>query len=134
MEEYEGVAILATNLRQNIDDAFMRRLRFIVDFPFPDEEHRRADLAAASGRRERRSRAGRRLRAPGAQLRISGGNIKNIVLNAAFLAAAAEQAIGMQHLLRATRREFQKMGKVLSADLEQVERRRGCPAQEGAQP
>jgi AAA+ superfamily predicted ATPase len=117
MEQYDGVAILATNLRQNIDEAFTRRLQFIVEFPFPDEEQRQGIW---------------RLLFPGdapceegidygflaQQLRITGGNIKNIVMRAAFLAASAGGPIGMQHLVQATRREYQKMGRLLSdADL-----------------
>ena len=55
------------------------------------------------------------------------------MLNAAFLAASSEQSIGMQHLLHATRREYQKMGKVLSVDLDQVGAGALAPAQEGTQ-
>ena len=133
MDRFEGVAILATNLRQNMDEAFMRRLCFAIDFPFPDEEQRARIwriLFPAEANRE----PDIDFDALGAQLRISGGSIKNIVLNAAFLAASAEQSIGVQHLLHATRREYQKMGKVLSADLDQVGGGAVAPAQEGAQP
>ncbi len=111
MEQYEGLAILATNLLQNIDDAFTRRLQFIVTFPFPDEAYRlriwqvqmppEAPLAADVDY----PRLAR-------QFRIAGGNIKNIALAAAYLAAAEQSAIGMQHLLQATRRELQKIGKI----------------------
>ncbi|MET0659804.1 MAG: AAA family ATPase [Steroidobacteraceae bacterium] len=116
MDQYEGVAILATNLRQNMDEAFVRRLGFAIDFPFPNEEQR--------------ARIWRLLLAPqvshesdidfsalGSQLRITGGNIKNIVLSAAFLAASANESVRTEHLLHAARREYQKMGKVISADL-----------------
>jgi ATP-dependent 26S proteasome regulatory subunit len=133
MDRFEGVAILATNLRQNMDEAFVRRLCFAIDFPFPDEEQRTRIwriLFPAEAYRE----PDIGFDALGAQLRISGGSIKNIVLNAAFLAASADQAIGVQHLLHATRREYQKMGKVLSADLAQAGAGALAPAQEGAQP
>jgi SpoVK/Ycf46/Vps4 family AAA+-type ATPase len=114
MEEFEGLAILATNLRQNLDDAFTRRLAFTVHFPFPDEAERRriwseiwprelplaADVDAASLARE---------------LKMSGGNIKNTALAAAYYAAADGGTVTRAHLLRAARREFQKMGKVPSA-------------------
>jgi SpoVK/Ycf46/Vps4 family AAA+-type ATPase len=117
MDRFEGVAILATNLRKNIDEAFVRRLCFAIDFPFPNEEQRvRIWRVLFPMEACREPDIG--FDALGSQLRISGGSIKNIVLNAAFLAASAEQSIGMQHLLHATRREYQKMGKVLSADLD----------------
>jgi SpoVK/Ycf46/Vps4 family AAA+-type ATPase len=110
MEEYDGVVILASNLRENMDEAFVRRLRFIVDFPFPDESSRlriwrthfppQAPLAddLDYGLLAR-------------QLQVAGGNIKNIVLNAAFLASADGGAIAMSHLLHSARREFEKIGK-----------------------
>jgi AAA+ superfamily predicted ATPase len=111
IEQYEGVAILSTNLRQNIDDAFLRRLQFIVDFPFPDEFHRKLiwqTLFSAE--------------APCAEeidfdflarlFRIAGGNIRNVVLGAAYLAASDDAQIGMSHFLQAARREYQKLGKV----------------------
>jgi SpoVK/Ycf46/Vps4 family AAA+-type ATPase len=113
MEQYDGIAILATNLRENLDDAFLRRLHFIIEFPMPDEAHR-----------ERMWRQFLPTEAPvdgsidysflARQFRLAGGNIKNIVLSAAFLAAASGGRIGMPHLIRATWREHQKMGRVLS--------------------
>ena len=113
MEEYEGVAILATNLRQNLDEAFMRRLAFTVHFPFPDEAIDDAS-GQASGRPRRRwptiwiSTFWRR------QFKLSGGNIKNVALAASFLAAEDGGVITMTHMIRATRREYQKLGKQLS--------------------
>ena len=133
MDRFEGVAILATNLRQNMDEAFVRRLCFAIDFPFPNQEQRAGIwriLFPAEANRE----PGIDFDVLGAELRISGGSIKNIVLNAAFLAASTDQSIGVRHLLHATRREYQKMGKVLSADLEQVSAGAVARAQEGAQP
>src|SRR6266508_4030213 len=113
MEQYDGIAILATNLRENLDDAFLRRLHFIIEFPMPDAAHR-----------ERMWRQFLPTEAPvdgsidysflARQFRLAGGNIKNIVLSAAFLAAASGDRIGMPHLFRATWREHQKMGRVLS--------------------
>jgi AAA+ superfamily predicted ATPase len=113
MEEYEGIAILATNLRANLDDAFVRRLAFTVHFPFPDEESRRriwtgiwpaatpvADDADAAYLAK--------------QFKLSGGHIKNIALAAAVLAAAEGGVVRLAHVLHATRREFQKLGKVLT--------------------
>lgn len=114
MEQFEGITILATNLRQNLDDAFVRRMAFTIHFPFPDEESRRriwdgiwpnAAPLAADVDQEFLAR----------QFKLSGGNIKNIALAASFLAAADGGALAMEHLFRATRREYQKMGKTLSA-------------------
>ncbi len=117
MEEYEGIVILATNLRKNLDDAFVRRMHFIVEYPFPDEKERleiwRRVFPAAV-----KLSADVDLGFLARQFKISGGNIKNIALASAFLAAsnsqhtAGEPCIGMKQLIRATRRELQKMGKL----------------------
>lgn len=116
MEEYEGVVILATNLRDNMDEAFTRRLRFIVEFPFPDESGRsqiwRGHFPAESPVSDLLDYDDLARR-----YRISGGNIRNIVLNAAFLAAEDGGVIGMNHLLHGTRREFEKIGKVWTEDM-----------------
>ena len=113
MEDYEGVAILATNLRQNLDEAFVRRLAFSIHFPFPDEADRRriwfgiwpAGISLAKDVD---------LDLLARQFKLSGGNIKNVALAAAFLAAADGGIVKMSHLLHATRREFQKLGKVVT--------------------
>jgi MoxR-like ATPase len=114
MEEYEGMVILATNLRKNMDEAFVRRLHFMVEFPFPAEADRRriwdglwpADLPRS---------AELDLDFMARRFEIPGGNIKNIALAASFLAAADGGAVTMAHLIRATQREYQKMGKVVLA-------------------
>jgi hypothetical protein len=108
MEAYTGLAILATNLKGHLDQAFLRRLRYVVDFPFPDATLRQAiwgksfpqeaptdglDLGALS------------------RLEIAGGNITVIAVNAAFLAVAEGQPIGMVHVARAARAEFRKLDK-----------------------
>jgi len=114
MEEYEGITILATNLRRNMDEAFLRRLAFVVQFPMPDEPERLriwngvfpaatpqdADVDFAFMAR---------------QFKLSGGNIKNVALAAAFLAASDGSVVSMVHLVRATRRELAKMGKNCAA-------------------
>jgi SpoVK/Ycf46/Vps4 family AAA+-type ATPase len=113
MEEYEGIAILATNLRQNLDESFVRRLAFTVHFPFPDEDCRRriwAGIWPEATPLAQDVDPGFLAR----QFRLSGGNIKNIALAGAFLAADDGGAVTMVHLIQATRREYQKMGKVLS--------------------
>jgi SpoVK/Ycf46/Vps4 family AAA+-type ATPase len=111
MEEYEGMVILATNLRKNMDEAFVRRLRFILEFPFPEEASRKViwknhfpDTAPVSSEidYEFLSR----------KFKIAGGSIKNIVLNAAFLAANNGGYIDMGHILNSARNEFEKIGKL----------------------
>ncbi len=111
MEDYEGMAILATNLRDNMDDAFTRRLRFIVEFPFPDAAARR-EIWRKHLPRQAPVAEELDFEWLGRRFSISGGNIKNIVLNAAFLAAAEGGAITMKHVVRGARREFEKIGKV----------------------
>ncbi|MEU6726444.1 ATP-binding protein [Nonomuraea wenchangensis] len=113
LEEHEGLVILATNLRQNLDEAFTRRIRFVVEFPFPEDEAReriwrsliplRTPVAATVD-----------LAALAREYPVSGGNIRNIVLNAAFLAAGDGEVIDQRHLLRATRREYEKIGRLWS--------------------
>lgn len=111
MEEYEGIVILATNLRENMDEAFTRRIRFIVEFPFPSVAHRlriwQAHFPAAAPLSPEIDYA-----YLAREIQVAGGNIKNIVLNAAFLAAADDGVIAMEHLLHGARREFEKMGKL----------------------
>lgn len=112
MEEYEGIVILATNLRQNLDESFVRRLAFTIHFPFPDETHRRLIWEKiwpdATPRADDLD-----LNFLSRQFKLSGGNIKNIALAGAFLAAADGGVVRMAHLIQATRREYQKLGKPL---------------------
>lgn len=111
MEEYRGLAILATNKRSHVDQAFLRRLRFLVELPFPNAAHRlliwRKLLSSAAP-------VGEISDDSLARLEIAGGNIRNIVLNAAFLAASASEPIGMDHLLRAAGREYSKEAKMIT--------------------
>ena len=111
MEEHDGVSILATNLRQNLDVAFTRRLTFIVEFPFPDEQSRRRiwDIIwpAAVPRSPDLD-----LDFMATQFKLAGGAVKNIAVSAAFLAAAEENPqVRIEHLLHATRRELEKSGR-----------------------
>jgi hypothetical protein len=110
MEDYRGLAILATNMKSALDTAFMRRLRFIVDFPFPDAAQR--------------TEIWRKVFPPSAaidrldygvlsRLEIPGGNIRNIAVNAAFLAAGERAAIGMDHVMSAARREYTKVDRLV---------------------
>jgi hypothetical protein len=111
MEAYRGLAILTTNMKEALDPAFLRRLRFVVQFPFPDQGQRAEiwhrifpaktptdslDVAALS------------------RLSISGGNIRSIALNAAFAAADTNEPVRMLHLLQATRLEYEKLEKPLT--------------------
>jgi ATP-dependent 26S proteasome regulatory subunit len=114
MEEYEGIVILATNLGKNIDEAFARRMHFAIEFPFPGEEQclqiwKKVFPANAPTSND--------IDIPfmARQFRISGGNIKNIALTAAFFAASEEKQISMDHIILATKREYQKMGKLCTA-------------------
>jgi hypothetical protein len=113
MEEYPGIAILSTNLRQNMDAAFTRRMRFIVDFPFPEEEDRlRIWKTVWPSQVPLAHDVDFSLLAQ--QFRLSGGSIRNVALAAAFLAAEQRQDVSMRHLMRATRRELQKMGRLVN--------------------
>ena len=111
MEEYSGLAILTTNLKEALDPAFLRRIRFVVHFPFPDATQRseiwRRIFPAAT------PTAG--LDADKlARLNVAGGNIRNIALQAAFAAAHANEAVGMAQLLAAARGEYAKLEKPLT--------------------
>ena len=118
LEEHDEIVILASNLKHNIDEAFIRRMHFIVEFPFPDEKERLEiwknvfpkpysylkkddiDFEFLAG-----------------QFKTSGAMIKSIALSAAFLAASESSKIEMKHLIRATKRELEKKGKpILKAD------------------
>jgi SpoVK/Ycf46/Vps4 family AAA+-type ATPase len=112
IERYSGVAILATNLKANTDEAFIRRIDFLVEFPFPEIEDR--------------ARIWRKLLSSplpcgsidvdglAEKFRVTGGVIKNAVVQAAFLAAEDGTTIETSHLLHALRREYQKMGRLTS--------------------
>jgi SpoVK/Ycf46/Vps4 family AAA+-type ATPase len=111
MEAYRGLAILTTNLRTALDAAFQRRLRFVVQFPFPDQEQReliwRGVFPAATplegidhGKL--------------ARLNVAGGHIRNIALNAAFSAAAEGRPVRMQYVLQAARAEAAKREQALT--------------------
>lgn len=111
MEDYQGLAILATNRKAALDRAFLRRLRFLVDFPFPDKEQRRKIWQNVFPPRAALDPLDLNLLQ---RLQISGGNIRTIALNAAFLAAEADRPIGMAGIMRAARREYAKIGKLIS--------------------
>ncbi len=113
MEEHEGIVILATNFRRNMDEAFVRRLHFALEFPLPDEEDRRRIWERVWPAQTPRAKDVDPA-ALAERYALAGGNIRNIALASAFLAAEDGQAVTMAHVLHATRREYQKMGKVLA--------------------
>jgi SpoVK/Ycf46/Vps4 family AAA+-type ATPase len=111
MEAYRGLAILTTNLKSALDQAFLRRIRFIIHFPFPDTA-----LRAEIWRRVFPCETPTENLDVGklARLNVAGGNIRNIALNAAFFAAEANESVRMTHLLRAARGEYTKLEKSLT--------------------
>jgi hypothetical protein len=111
MEAYRGLAILTTNMKDALDPAFLRRLRFVVHFPFPDQAHR-----AEIWRRIFPAKTPTDGLDAGvlSRLSVSGGNIRSIALNAAFAAADANEPVQMKDLLRAARMEYAKLEKPLT--------------------
>jgi SpoVK/Ycf46/Vps4 family AAA+-type ATPase len=109
VEAYEGLAILTTNMRQNLDPAFLRRLRFIVDFPRPDVEAREKiwRLCLPDESHELDDVAFRQL---ARKIDLPGGNIRQITLRAAFTAAAVKAQINLEHIAHAASAEFAKLG------------------------
>ncbi|TMF23337.1 MAG: ATP-binding protein [Chloroflexi bacterium] len=111
MELFDGIAILATNLRANLDEAFTRRLDSLVDFPEPEEEYRRQlwerSLGTAMPRADDLD-----LRFLAESFQLAGGAIRNIVVAAAYAAAEHGRPLSMAHLIRATQREYLKMGRL----------------------
>ncbi len=112
MEAYRGLAILTTNLKSALDNAFLRRIRFVVQFPFPDASYR-AEIWKRVFPDETPTDNLDIVKL--ARLNIAGGNIRNIALNAAFLAADTDEPVRMNHLLQSARSEYAKQEKTLSA-------------------
>jgi ATPase family associated with various cellular activities (AAA) len=112
MEAYRGLAILTTNRREAVDEAFLRRIRFVIQFPFPDQalraeiwRHIFPERTPTDGLSEDQL----------ARLRVPGGNIRNIALGASFLAASQDEPVRMRHVLSAARREYAKLDRTLTA-------------------
>jgi AAA+ superfamily predicted ATPase len=114
LEAYDGLAVLTTNLRGNVDEAFLRRLDCVLEFPMPEEAERLAIWRRAVPP-EAPLAADVDLLFLARKFKLSGGHIRNIALAGAFLAAAEGGPIAMKHLVRATRREYQKLGKLVAA-------------------
>ncbi|MHB9033632.1 MAG: ATP-binding protein [Anaerolineae bacterium] len=117
-EEYNGLVILASNVKKNMDEAFVRRLHFIIDFPFP-EEAERLEIWKRTFPRQVPLDADIDLPFLARKFKMAGGNIRNIILTAAFLAADEHSIVCMRHLIRGASYEYQKMGKlVVEGDFE----------------
>jgi hypothetical protein len=112
LEAFDGLAILSTNMRHNVDEAFLRRLSFLVQFPFPDDLQRERIWARVWPAETPRS-ADLDFAWLARQFRVSGGHIKNIALAAAYRAASRGASVAMADVLHAVRREYQKLGKQL---------------------
>ncbi len=108
MEAYRGLAVLTTNLKNSLDQAFLRRLRFVVQFPFPDTEQR-AEIWRRAFPKQTPTLDLDYLKL--AKLSVAGGNIRNIALNSAFIAADHNESIQMKHILQAAKIEYIKLEK-----------------------
>ncbi|MET9394029.1 ATP-binding protein [Streptomyces sp. NPDC006624] len=111
MEAYRGLAVLTTNMKKALDNAFLRRIRFVVDFPFPAEPER-----AEIWRRVLPPQAPAKDLDPAllARLTVAGGSIRNIALSGAFLAAEEGEPLRMRHMLAAARTEYLKLERSLT--------------------
>lgn len=117
-EQYDGILLMATNLLQNFDEAFRRRIGFMIHFPLPDDARRKAmwerifPAAAPVGKLD--------LELLASQLELSGAGIRNTALGAARLAAAQGGAITMDRIVQAARGEYQKQGKPFPQKLDMM--------------
>jgi hypothetical protein len=119
LEQHDGVVILATNLKRNIDDAFARRMHYVIEFPLPDASAREA---LWQGMFPARVPLGPDVDWAflARQFALSGGDIRNVALDAAFLAAQNGRVVGMKEVVRATARQMVKQGRLpSSADFQQ---------------
>lgn len=114
IEQFDGIAILATNLRENIDTAFIRRMKYVIDFQRPDKSMREEiwrkgfsnDVPLGEIDYDFLAR----------QFELTGGNIKNIILTATFLAAGRNEPIEMSHILQAIQNEYYKYSKKMTLE------------------
>lgn len=112
MEEYDGITILATNLMQNFDDAYKRRMKFIIRFTFPQREQR-MQLWQKVFPGQMPLAGDIDIDYLADNFELSGASIKNIALNAAFIAASRQEITGMEHIMEALQQEYEKSGKIL---------------------
>ena len=108
MEAYRGLAVLTTNLKNSLDQAFLRRLRFVIQFPFPDAEQR-AEIWRRAFPQQTPTLELDYLKL--GKLSVAGGNIRNIALNSAFIAADHNEPVQMKHILQAAKIEYIKLEK-----------------------
>jgi len=113
MDRCEGVVIASTNIKGNLDPAFIRRFSHVVEYPVPNERLREAIWTKAFPKHTPCA-ADVDFAFLAQRFNLAGGNIKNIALTSAFLAAAESSDIGMEHVIRATKREYQKIGRICS--------------------
>ncbi|MEP7305164.1 MAG: AAA family ATPase [Acidobacteriota bacterium] len=113
MDRSEGIIIVSTNLKGNLDPAFIRRFSHVVEYPVPNEQLRQTIWCKAFPADTPRN-ADVDFDFLAQRFNLAGGHIKNIVLTSAFLAAADAREIGMEHVIRATKREYQKIGRICS--------------------
>jgi ATP-dependent 26S proteasome regulatory subunit len=114
METFDGLAILATNLRANLDDAFTRRLDLVIDFPVPDPAQRRALWDRCLGPVLPRT-TDLDLDFCANSFELAGGNIRSVAVTAAYLAAESGHPVTMADLIHAVQREYQKLGRLTLA-------------------
>ncbi len=112
LETFDGVVLMSTNLLQNIDSAFIRRISYIINFPFPDVK-RRLELWRKMFPAEMPLDGGIDFEYLAGQFELSGAAIKNTAMSAAFLAAAENKAVNMSHILRAVSKQLSKQGRLL---------------------
>jgi SpoVK/Ycf46/Vps4 family AAA+-type ATPase len=118
LEDYRGIVILATNKKQNIDPAFIRRVRYVFDFPRPEVAERRRIWRQVVGElcgQEALRRLGATIDALGAHVDLSGAQIKGAVLASIFAARRRRQPLAMAHLLQGLERELAKEGRSLGS-------------------
>ncbi len=114
IEQYDGMVILATNLVKNMDEAFLRRMKYMVEFPMPDEDIRLKIWKGCFSKETPVAELDYGFLARNVEL--AGGHIKNIALNAAFIAAGRREDIGMGAVLYAARNEYYKLGRTVGRD------------------
>lgn len=114
IEQYDGMVILASNFINNIDEAFMRRMKYVVEFQMPDSSIRKEIWESGFSKEIPLEDIDYDYLAD--NIELSGGHIKNIIINAAFLAARDNTAVNMTHILKSTQNEYYKLGKRLSAE------------------
>lgn len=125
VEDYPGVALLATNKRQNMDDAFLRRLRYLMYFSRPGAAERDAiwrQLVGALAGPERVAALGKEIKVLAQLVDVSGAEIKNAALAAAFIARQVGEPVGVPHLLRGLKREFSNQGRDLAVSAADIAR------------